>query len=111
MFFAVPGKAVLIMVQKCIAILRDECAGQSSLGESGLSGPTDFDAPCLVNHLRHLTLASDHRFVPDGTPPTKRRKTAPEQDVFNEVVREAYLLLGSQSASDLDGLRHVVKYV
>jgi hypothetical protein len=84
---------------------------QSFRGESGLSSLTDFNAPCLINQLRHLTLANDHEIIPDGTRPTKRRKTAPEQDVLNEVVRETYLLLGSQSASDLDGLHHVVKYV
>jgi hypothetical protein len=104
-------KAILTMVQKCIAILRDECTMQSGHGESGLSGPTNFDSSCLVNQLRHLALANNHGVVPDGTHPAKRRKTAPEQDVLNEVVREAYLLLGSQSASDLDGLRHVVGYV
>ncbi len=97
------------MAQKCIAILRDECPRQSSVGESGLSGQTSFDAPYLVNQLRHLAI--DHEVVPDENRPAKRRKKAPEQDVLHEVVRETYLLLGSQSASDLDGLHHVVRYV
>jgi len=104
-------KAILTMAQKCIAILRDECTRRSGLGESGLSGATNFDNSCLVNQLRHLALANDHGVMPDGSRPAKRRKTAPDQDVLNEVVREAYLLLGSQSASDLDGLHHVVGYV
>jgi hypothetical protein len=77
---------------------------------SGLTCPTNFDAPCLVNQVRHLTLSNGHEVVHDRTRPTKRRKTAPEQEVLNEVVREAYILLGSQSASDLDGLHHVVRY-
>jgi hypothetical protein len=110
MYLVILVKAMLTMAQKCIAILRDECSRQS-LVVSGLTCPTNFDTPCLVNQVRHLTLSNGHEVVHDSTPPTKRRKTAPEQEVLNEVVQEAYLLLGSQSASDLDGLHHVVRYL
>jgi len=111
MYFVTSVGTILTMDQRCIAIIRDECSKHSSFSESSLHGQTSFDTPCLDNQLRHLALTNDHEAVHDAARPTKRRKTAPEQEVLNEVVREAYLLLGSQPASDLDGLHHVAGYV
>ncbi|OBT63761.1 hypothetical protein VE03_06954 [Pseudogymnoascus sp. 23342-1-I1] len=42
----------------------------------------------------------------DGSPQTKRRKIAP-RSLLEEITEEAYMLLGAQKATDLDGLSHI----
>lgn len=78
------------------------------MDESDVPDSDSIDTPSLANQLRHLRLGNYQGVSSDATRPTKRRKTSSGQDILGEVVKEAYLLLGSQSASDLDGLRHVV---
>lgn len=43
--------------------------------------------------------------------PAKRRKVSPREDVLKEVIEQVYFLLGSQKASDLDGLSQVAASV
>lgn len=42
----------------------------------------------------------------DNQPRSKRRKIAP-QDLLQDITEQVYLLLGSQKATDLDGLSRV----
>ena len=75
-----------------------------------LSDSTELETSSLASQLRYLGLAQD-KVKSDGTRPIKRRRISPNQEVLPEVIKEVYLLLGSQYASDLDGLEQIATYV
>ena len=101
---------MLRMNQQSIAILRRQQTSRSFSDEVVLSSSTEFQTSSLTAQLHYLGLARDE-VESDGTRPSKRRRTFPNQEVLSEVVKQVYLLLGSQHASDLDGLEQIAPYV
>jgi hypothetical protein len=98
------------MNQQSITILRRQQRSQSFSDEVVFSSSTEFQTSSLAAQLRYLGLAQD-KVESDETRPSKRRRVLPNQEILSEVVKQVYLLLGSQHASDLDGLEQIATYV
>lgn len=101
---------ILKISQNSFAILRRQQRSQSFSDEVLSSASPEFQTSSLAAQLRHLGLAQ-YKDDGDEPRPSKRRRVFPNQEVLSEVVERVYLLLGSQHASDLDGLEQIATYV
>jgi hypothetical protein len=90
-------------------MLRRQNQSQSP-AEVELLSSAQLETSSLAAQLRYLGLV-EGKVGNYGSRPIKRRKLSPGQEVLSEVVKEVYLLLGSQHASDLDGLEQIAPYV
>ncbi len=79
--------------------------------EASVLSQANFDDPALNAQFRQLGLCTELAVKSDITRPSKRRKISSDQSVLSDVVAKVYSLLGSQEASDLDGLSQVAAYV
>jgi hypothetical protein len=79
----------------------------------------DGKIPADSSHFESVELAAQFRYLDlvncstprlDTNRPSKRRKIS-ERNLLVEVIEEIYLLLGSQKASDFDGLCRVAGYI
>ncbi|KFY60649.1 hypothetical protein V496_05277 [Pseudogymnoascus sp. VKM F-4515 (FW-2607)] len=95
-----PGDADL---KSCILLLRQKC--QNIHPQSTPIALENKALELQFQSLRFKDLPSVDNDN-DGGPQTKRRKIAP-RSLLEEITEEAYMLLGAQKATDLDGLSHI----
>ncbi|KFY81056.1 hypothetical protein V499_00169 [Pseudogymnoascus sp. VKM F-103] len=90
-------------LKSCILLLRQKCQNIPPQ-----TAPITLENKALELQFRSLCfkdLPSVDNYN-DGGPQTKRRKIAPHS-LLEEITEEAYILLGAQKATDLDGLSHI----
>ena len=96
------------MFQKAAVTLLQEC--QVDVPKLlDLSFVESFDSADLNGEFRHMGLEIIHQEELVQVPPAKRRKIRTEIDILGEVTTKLYSLLGSQIATDLDGLDQVAE--
>jgi len=95
----------LLIVQNCILLLRQKC--EDSLSHLRIpQDPIIIIDETLESQFRSLSFKSSVTVDHDDQPRSKRQKLIP-REVLEEITEQVYLLLGSQKATDLDGLIQV----